>query len=117
MIRTIAAVALALLLSACAQAPIRNQLAAAADVVAFQADRTRALYQAGLITREDASRRFDQLQGVQQAVATARAALVRCEASEQAECPGAAGPLGDARSTLRQIDAYLIEQEKKRGKP
>lgn len=105
-------VALVMLLTACAQQPISQQLSNAQGQISQYRARTNALVDAGLISKADAQARVDSIKKAQTGLDSARLAWSTCLANSDAKCTEAADLAAGAQAILGQVEAYLTAKEK-----
>lgn len=108
------AVAMVLMLSACGGVPLRNQLAAGAELIAGHSNRVSVLYRAGVMTREEATARLDQLEKAGKDLTLAKQFLAVCEVRNLTTCLDAENRTRAIGAILDELDAYLLAKEGKR---
>lgn len=99
---------LCLLLVACASVPLSNQIAGGFTVIAGYQDRIALLYKAGVMTREDATQRLDQIETAGKNLSLAKSALAVCDLKKLTTCADAENRTAAVSAILDQLDAYLI---------
>lgn len=109
---------LVLALAACASTigGMRADAEAAAQTLRTYTQQTTRLLQADLVTKAEAQKRLAIIEQARSSLREVERQLNACETAGQQTCEAARIALATSRSTLNQVELWLIDQQK-RSKP